>query len=172
MIESDYLRENMEVVQKLRQMHTFHGFSDSDLKGLLQFSKIRKYEPGEVIIRQGYFDCWIYFLLKGRLRIVKDEKEISILQRTGDIFGEMGIIDGSPRSASVIAIDSTTCLAADASYIERLSGQDRVAFSSVLYQAFSELLAVRLRTTSDELVAARAEIEGLKARLMEAGVNR
>ena len=104
----------------------------------------------------------IYFLVSGKIRVVKHDEELSVLRRTGEVFGEMGIIDGSPRSASVYAVDETVCLATDASYVDRLSGHDKIAFSYILYRIFSEILANRLRLTSEELIKVKEENERLK----------
>lgn len=164
MIESDFLKDNTKFLTQLRQISTLDIFSEKDLKGLLELSKIRKYEPGELILEEGMYDCWIYFLISGKASVVKHGEDLSILKRTGDIFGEMGIIDGSPRSASVYAVDETVCLATDASYIDRLSGNDKISFSYILYRIFSEILANRLRLTSEELIKAKEEIERLKGK--------
>lgn len=162
MLESDYLKDNMKYIQRLGHMPTIEFFSEKDIKGILELSKIRKYEPGEQILGEGMFDSWIYFLISGEVRVAKNDKDLSILNRTGDVFGEMGIIDGSPRSASVYAVDETVCLATDASYVDRLSGSDKIAFSYILYRIFSEMLANRLRLTSEALIQAREEVERLK----------
>jgi CRP-like cAMP-binding protein len=162
MIESDYLKDNMDFVQKLGKMPTLDLFSEEELKGVLQLSKIRKYDPGELILKEGYVDCWIYFLVSGKVKVVKHGEDLTILERTGDVFGEMGIINGSPRSASVYAVDETVCLATDASYIDRLSGNERTAFCYILYRIFAEVLANRLRLTSDELIKVKEENKLLK----------
>ena len=157
MIESDYLKDNIKFFEKLRQMPTIDAFSEKDLKGLLELSKIRKYEPRELILEEGLYDGRVYFLVSGKARVTKHGEDLSVLRRTGDVFGEMGIIDGSPRSASVYTVDETVCLATDASYIDRLSGNDKIAFSYILYRIFSEILANRLRLTSEELIKAKEE---------------
>ena len=162
MIESDYLKDNILFIDKLKKIPTLEAFSNKDLKGLLELSKIRKYESGELILEENQYDCWVYFLVSGKIRVVKHGEDLRILKRTGDIFGEMGIIDGSPRSASVYAMDETVCLATDASYIDRLSGKDLTTFSSILYRTFSEILANRLRLTSEELIKTKEENERLK----------
>ena len=107
-------------------------------------------------------DCWIYYLISGKVKVIKDDEEIRVLQRTGDIFGEMGVIDGSARSASVIAATKTVCLATDTSYIDRLSGDSKIAFGCILYKLFSEILANRLRLTTDELIKTREKLTMLK----------
>ena len=163
MIESDYLKGNISFLKKLGEIPTLSTFSEEELKGLLELSRIRKYEPGELILEEGFFDAWIYFLVSGKVKIVKNGENLSILQRMGDIFGEMSIIDGSPRSASVYAVDKTVCLATDASYIDRLSDNDRVAFCYILYRIFSEILADRLRLTTEELIKEKEENKKLRS---------
>lgn len=162
MIESEYLKDDDDLVEKLKHIPTLEAFSDEELKGLLHLSKIVKYDPGESIIEEGYYDDRIYFLVSGKASVVKHGETLSTLQRAGDVFGEMGIIDGSPRSASVNAVDETVCLVTDASYIDRLTGNDRLAFCYVLYRIFSEILANRLRSTSNELVELKEELKRLK----------
>lgn len=163
MIESEYLRDSIKYAKKLGQMPTIGAFSEKDIRGILELSKIRKYDADEMILGEGMFDSWIYFLISGEVRVEKHNKDLSILNRTGDVFGEMGIIDGSPRSASVYAIKETVCLATDASIVDRLTGKDKIAFSYILYRIFSEILANRLRLTSEELIKTREEIESLKS---------
>ncbi len=163
MIESEYLKDSTKIVQQLREMPTLEPFDEKDLHGALQLSKIRKYEPGELIMEEGSFDCWIYFLISGKVRVVKHGEELSILRRKGDVFGEMGVIDGSARSASVYAVDETVCLATDGSYLDRLTGNDRLAFGYILFRVFAEILASRLRLTSKELIEAKEEIARLKS---------
>ncbi len=163
MIESGYLKDNIRFLEKLAEMPTLDAFSDERLKEFLQLSKIRNYESGELILEEGLFDSWIYFIVSGKVRIVKQGEELSVLRRIGDIFGEMSIIDGSPRSASVYAAEKTVCLVIDVSYINRLSGNDRIAFCYILYRIFAEILATRLRLTSEELIKEKEEIKRLRS---------
>jgi CRP-like cAMP-binding protein len=77
----------------------------------------------------------------------------------------MGVIDGSYRSASVYAVDDTICLVTDISYVEQLAGGDRIALGYVLYAVFAEILAARLRRTTEELARAMEEIAVLESRI-------
>ncbi len=162
MMESDYLKDNDKFLEKLRQIPTLEAFSEENLKGFLYLSKVRKYQPGEWILEEGFFDSRVYFLISGKVAVVKHGEDLRVLSHTGDIFGEMGVIDGGPRSASIYAVNETVCLATDASYIDRVSGSERMAFCYVLYRIFSEILANRLRRTSEALVQAKEEIKRLE----------
>lgn len=162
-MDTHSLQNHDELIQKVKMMATFRSFEKKDFYRILNFSRIREYQPGETILEEGSFDNWIFFIISGKVRVVRHDREIGVLSRTGDIFGEMGIIDGSARSASVSALEKTICLATDISFIDRLTGEDRLAFTAILYQLLAEILAVRLRTTSEELVRAREEIAALKS---------
>jgi CRP-like cAMP-binding protein len=96
--------------------------------------------------------------------------EINILDQAGDVFGEMAILDGTARSASLYAIDETVCLATDASYLDRLSDNDRIAFTCILYHVFAELLSNRLRAMDEELVKVKEENQRLKGQLNKRSV--
>jgi CRP-like cAMP-binding protein len=118
---------------------------------VVRMSRMRKYEPGEIIIREGDYDAWVFFLIKGDLRISVKGVEVGSIRRLGDVFGEMGIIDGSPRSASIQALTPTLCVAVDASILDRQTAKDTYVVQSILYRIFCEVLAVRVRELDKRL---------------------
>ena len=101
MVDNEYMQDNRDIIQKLRKIPTLDFFNDRDLEGIIKLSRVIKYDPGELIIKEGQYDNWIYFIIYGEVRIQKHGETIGLLKRRGDIFGEMGIIDGSPRSATI-----------------------------------------------------------------------
>ena len=149
------------LLEKIIKVPALRDFGRAALQGLLQLSKIRMYDPGEAIIVEGTLDSWIYFLLSGKAVIMKDNKEVGQLSHRGDVFGEMGVIDGSVRSASVLAEEDCVCLAIDISYIEFLSDKNKV----INWRGFAELLVRRLRRTTEEMVRCRDEVTRLKEEL-------
>ncbi|MCD6152854.1 MAG: cyclic nucleotide-binding domain-containing protein [Syntrophobacterales bacterium] len=165
MLEADYLQKSDEILQNLREIPLLKSFDEKDLQGLSRMSAIKRYEQGEFIIDEKFQDNWIYFLISGLVRITKGGKEIRVLRRRGDIFGEMSVIDDSTRSASAYAIDETVCLAMNTSRIDKLLGNEKFAFYSILYKSFAETLAERLRSTTKELVEAKGKIEQLQFEL-------
>ena len=159
MIESKYLKENIENIQKLLAIPALKNFETNSLGRLLRLSKIRQYEHGEMIIREGDLDPWLYFLLSGKIRISKAGHDIGTIDRKGEIFGEMRIIDSLSRSASVFAVGKTICLAVDTAAKERLSAEgsrdEKLDFLLLLYRIFAEYMSIRLRLTNDELIKAK-----------------
>jgi CRP/FNR family cyclic AMP-dependent transcriptional regulator len=153
MQETDFLKGNQRVLNDIKKFEIFEPFQDDELYHLMSMSKIRKYNPGETIFDQGSADTWLYFMVYGKVRLIKDGKPVALLQRRGDVFGEMGAIECAPRSASAVAVGETVCLATDIYYIEQLTGNDKLAFGYVIYRVFSGVLADRLRITTEELMA-------------------
>ncbi len=171
MIESKYLKENIENIQRLMTISALKHFETTNLGKLLRLSKIRQYDDGEIIIKEGDMDPWLYFLLSGRIIISKEEEEIGSISKKGEIFGEMRIIDDQSRSASVFADGKTVCLAVDTSAKNRLSSADnqdeRLDFLLLLYRIFAEYMTYRLRLTNEELIKTKKEAKSYKKQLQQ-----
>jgi CRP-like cAMP-binding protein len=169
MLESKYLKDNLENIQKLLGISALRNFETKSLQKLLRLSRIREYEDGEVIIKEGDQDPWLYFLLSGKIRISKENLEINTIDKKGEIFGEMRIVDFMKRSASVVAVGKTTCLAVDTSAKNRISAQDptdeKLDFLLLLYRIFAEYMSIRLRATNEELITAKKKIKRLLAKI-------
>jgi CRP/FNR family cyclic AMP-dependent transcriptional regulator len=169
MLESRYLKDNIENLQKLLGIPALKNFETKSLQKLLRLSRIREYEDGEVIIREGDLDPWLYFLLSGKIRVSKEDLEINTIDKKGEIFGEMRIIDFMQRSASVVAVGKTICLAVDTSAKNRISAQDptdeKLDFLLLLYRIFAEYMSIRLRATNEELITAKKKIKRLLAKI-------
>jgi len=63
-----------------------------------------------VIVRQGEIGTGFFVVVDGAARVVRDGETIATIG-PGDFFGELSVLDGRPRVASVIADIATTCLA-------------------------------------------------------------
>lgn len=151
MRESSYLTGTREYLDRLRKLPAFTAFRESHLVLILSLSKIQWYDPGDVIIREGEFGTWMYFVISGRVGVESQGAEISNLCRSGDVFGEMGVIDGEKRSATVRAETETMLLAVDASFLDHLQGLERAVCYSILNRLFAKILSDRLRATTKEL---------------------
>lgn len=156
---------NFDVIGLLKKIEKFKHFSDQEIQDCVDVGKFREYDPGEIIIKDGSLDSWVYLLLKGALSVEKDNQTLGNLQRCGDVFGEMGVIDGSPRSATIRAHSKTLLLCIEASIIEKSLEEGRTNFCYLIYRIFSEVLAVRLRNTTEEVVKLKKENIELKNKL-------
>jgi len=159
MEESAYLKGRRDLIDIIKKIPFLQSYEEKYLLNILNLSKIRKYDMGEVIAKEGEFDSWFYIILSGEVQIMKNSREIARLDFRGGTFGELAVIDGKQRSASVIATMDTSCLAIDGSFLDRLSYHDKPQFEAVYYRLISEELAHRLRKTSEELSLIKQDLK-------------
>jgi CRP/FNR family transcriptional regulator, cyclic AMP receptor protein len=87
-------------VDVLGAMPLFSGLSKRQLRQLAKVAKVGDHDAGEVIVQTGDAGDALYLVLEGRARVLgKSGRDL----RPGDWFGEMGLIDGGPRSATLTA---------------------------------------------------------------------
>jgi CRP-like cAMP-binding protein len=157
------LKDNVDIIEKIKTLPALESFDEKDLKELLRISKIVRYEPGELIVDEANYDGWIYYLISGRVRIAKAGNDLAVLQRTGDVFGEVGNLGNGALSVSVYAQDEATCLKIDISTVDGLPNENRYVFRYVIFRGFAEVLAKRLRITTEKYLVAKKELQKLKS---------
>ena len=152
----DLIAENQKnahafLIDMLKDIERFNVFSDQDLESLVSLSRFEEHQPGDVIMREGDYDTWVYILIEGAAEIVRNGKILCYLHQKGDMFGEMGVVDGAPRSATIRATEHTLVLCFDAAIIDRQLNNNEVRFCYVIYRLFSEVLSARLRATNENV---------------------
>jgi CRP/FNR family cyclic AMP-dependent transcriptional regulator len=95
----------------LRALPIFETLDDECLKPLMRVAMLRAIPRNTVVLSAGDSTDNIYFVLSGALKVqVSDEdgREV-ILSKLGpgELFGEMGVLDDHPRSATVLAVESS-----------------------------------------------------------------
>ncbi len=158
MTETGFLNDNQETIQFLKKIPALECFNERDLETFMKFSEVKTYTENEIIIEENTLDDRVFYLITGKAKVMKNGRELIILRRTGDVFGEIGVVTGIARSASVYATGPTTCLIVRTSQIDNLNEENRLTFKYVLYRGFAEILANRLKQTTVELMEAKAEI--------------
>jgi CRP/FNR family transcriptional regulator, cyclic AMP receptor protein len=101
----------------------FRDLSKSQLKRLALASKEVSHPPGKVVAAEGLGGLAFHFILEGSATVSKDGRELRTLG-PGDYFGEISMIDGRPRSATVIAVDPMKALAVPHQDFEALVDDD------------------------------------------------
>ena len=93
----------------LNKIPLLQGLDEMALKYVAGVLQVRTVDRGHHILHKGSVGDYLLFLLSGRLQavdITEDGREIGLsFLEAGDYFGELSIIDGLPRSASVIACE-------------------------------------------------------------------
>ncbi len=95
--------------QILKRVPLFSSFSDQQLSSLLSCVQHRRYPRNSFIVRTGDETDALYIILSGRVKVLipDDQGREVILSIMGahDFFGEMGLLDDQPRSASVETLE-------------------------------------------------------------------
>jgi HEAT repeat protein len=92
----------MERIIFLRHVPLFADLPPSDLKQIAAVAGEQLYEDGAFIAREGEAGNELLVIVDGEVRVVSGGKELA-RRRRGDYVGEMAILDGEPRSASLVA---------------------------------------------------------------------
>ncbi len=90
-----------------------HRLSPRQRSRLASLATTRSYRPGSIIVRQGDTSMALYIVLSGAVKIELEPDTGAPLPITevgpAGYFGEMGLIDDTPRSATVVALEPTEC---------------------------------------------------------------
>jgi CRP/FNR family transcriptional regulator, cyclic AMP receptor protein len=110
---------------------------------------------GQVLIREGEVGDWMLLLLAGTVDVIKTAQgggvsRLAVIKQ-GAAVGEMSMLDSAPRYATCVAIDEVQAGVLTRGVIARLI-QEHPAIGAKLLVKLTQLLAQRLRNTSNQLV--------------------
>jgi CRP/FNR family transcriptional regulator, cyclic AMP receptor protein len=111
--------ESENVIPLLEKVPIFGSLNKAILTEIAKSSTIETYEPEAKIAAQGEEGTSFCLVLNGLVEVRRSKRIIAKLRR-GGFFGEMAILDGQPRSADVVALEKTSCLALSRSSFKTL----------------------------------------------------
>jgi CRP/FNR family cyclic AMP-dependent transcriptional regulator len=88
----------------LRLVPRFNGMTDRSFEAVANLASEADYVTGDDLVRQGDPGEAFIIIVSGRARVNRDGKTLRELG-PGDFLGEISLIDGSPRTATVTALD-------------------------------------------------------------------
>lgn len=97
----------------LRNVPLFGGLSAAQLKLLAFTGNVLRFEPGEILMKQGERADSAFVILEGSVEVVGETKSgefVIAVQGKNAVMGEMGVICDAPRSATVRARDAVRAL--------------------------------------------------------------
>jgi CRP/FNR family cyclic AMP-dependent transcriptional regulator len=150
----------------LKSVPMFASFSQDQLHALAPMVARRSAPRGMAIMHEGDPIDSLYIVLSGRLKVMMGEADgketiLSIIG-PGEFFGEMGMIDDLPRSASVVAIETSELLA-----LTKRAFKKCLAENSELAMAVMRVLVRRLREADRKIGSlAMLDVYGRVARLL------
>jgi CRP-like cAMP-binding protein len=121
-----------ERIEALRNVELFNGLREDELLAIAQRLKYAPFAKGDIITHQGAIAHWLYMLIEGEAEVYLESagqprRKLSTLQ-PGNFFGEMGLMTGAPRTATVIASTDAECYQLDkASFEDILKNRPEMA---------------------------------------------
>jgi len=91
---------DQELLQRLKSVPLFEGLSDKELKVVANASRTVEHQAGHEIVEEGGGSVGFHLILEGQATVSQGTRTIRTLG-PGDYFGEISVIDGKPRSATV-----------------------------------------------------------------------
>lgn len=105
---------NLAVCAFIERSHLFKGLEKEDLTALYQAGKFVTFKAGEAVVREGDAGDEMFVIMTGSVRVITGPKmtpvELAQLKR-GAFFGEVSVLTGQPRTATVVAIDDVELIA-------------------------------------------------------------
>ncbi len=151
--------------QALRPCALFETLPADRLRRIADIATHRDLPAGAIIFREGEAGDEMYVVVAGKVRISKQvpgvgEEALGILE-PGSHFGEMAMVDDSPRSADAIAHGACALAVLKRADLDRLMFVDKDLAYDLLW-TFVRTLSARLRETNDKIKAFFAMTGGFR----------
>jgi serine/threonine protein phosphatase PrpC len=146
-------------IEVLKQMPLFRHLTYKEIIRVLNVTEVREYAPGQEMIKEGTPGEEMFIILRGKIRLHKNGAFITHLG-AGAHVGEMALVDRGPRSVSAAADERSRVLILRRREFYQIIRKDP-SLSVKLLWSFVQVLADRLRKTTEDLSGARLEANAL-----------
>jgi len=131
----------------INRVELFHGLKPDEVVTIFSKGMTMKVTKGEALFYKGTVGSQMYVVLGGLLGVFDGDRAIATL-RTGDMFGEMALVNKEPRSATVTALEDSRVFVLSQTTFEKLMSK-RVAIQMLLN--IIRTLSHRLRDTNQRM---------------------
>jgi CRP-like cAMP-binding protein len=137
----------------LKKVPVFEGLSNNDISHIERILHYREYKPEEVIFSQGTPGFGMYIIEDGSVSIVSEPSmEIIAELQSGDFFGELALLDDSPRSATAVAKTSCRMLCFfQSDLLDLISRKPQIGVKILL--CLARTIGERLKRANEEIHA-------------------
>ena len=124
-------REKNRRIDAIRRTELFSHLSAAEQEALAAHLVHAPFAEGDTLTRQGAVAHWLYLIIHGEAQVLVDSPQGPVqiaMLRDGSVFGEMGMLTGEARSATVVAMTAVECYRLDkAGFAEILQARPELA---------------------------------------------
>ncbi|MBN1483200.1 MAG: Crp/Fnr family transcriptional regulator [Chloroflexia bacterium] len=138
----------MSIEQDLRKIPLFKDLATEELSALAEATRLQRNQKGDLVVRKGDPGDALFLIRSGKVRVFtmdEEGQEIALnIYGPGDFFGELSLLDGLPRSASITTLtDCELLVLGRDEFAAQLEAHPRMVMRILA------ALTVRLRTTTE-----------------------
>ena len=119
-----------ELTEKLSGIRLFESLSIQELASIAAKGRLEHRECGDMVIRKGDEDKLFYVILKGQVRVWREEdhrRRLLNYHDAGDFFGELALLEDQPRAANVDVVEDADLVVFDREGFERIIQHQQIA---------------------------------------------
>ncbi len=151
-----------DVLRTLKQVPLFANMNGAELREFEKLIHRRNFKAGETIFWEGEPGVGMYIIQTGEVSISKyfpqEERKVLAVLQNGEFFGELALLDESPRSATAIAKDATKILGLFRPDLFNLLERKPRLGNKFLFQ-LALIIGERLKHNNSEVQKLRAQLD-------------
>ena len=159
-------QNDVDIVETLKTIPLFDEFNRREIQNIARIAHKRSYREGEVIFCEGQVSAGMYIIIHGEVKISRrsgEDVEIHLsTMNAGEFFGDIGLVDDTPRTATAIALAPSYILGLFRPDLLQLMDRDPKLASKLLFK-LAQIVVTRLRITDEQLENVMEELEHLRA---------
>ena len=158
----------------LQKVPIFQGLSIKEMRQIREMMHIRHFGDQEPVFLEGEPGTGMYVVVKGTVRVVlhyKETDEVELVRlEAGDFFGELSLLDESPRSATCVVEGATELGGFFRSDLMDLVDRQPTTGTKIILR-IAEVIAERLRQTNADLRLTKEELKTARQSLKSLSEN-
>ena len=163
-------------VELLKKIALFRECSNPELIKVSNLMQKVSFNRGDVVFRRGDSGDALYLIREGEMEVLapspeeEESEDVVAVLKTGDLFGEMALVEGEPRSATVRARTDAKLLRLQKDYFESLMSKEH-EIALKIYRKLTTILSHRLRETTERLAIANRIIRMVSRDVSKSGAK-
>jgi CRP-like cAMP-binding protein len=167
----------MSTPELLKKIDLFRECTNAELIKIGNLMQKVNFNEGDIIFKKGAPGDALYLIREGEVEVLSPKSEddqtedVVAVLRSGDLFGEMALVEGEPRSATVRAGTEAKLWRIRKEYFEDIMNKDH-AIAFKVYRRLTMILSRRLRETTERLAIANEIIRMTSRKETKSGGRR